>query len=226
MKFTSNNWSQYDSVKVGLDPSAQSGIVEILNDPDKNGVFKVKQNLSQKFVVEYSKGESVERDVYDLSGLTLSEEPPTPPAPTDPGPISAPASGTFATDTTPASITGQNITMGTYTRQSMGGPQVDLYNGTTGTISDASGLVGLSYDREDQFSAGNYFRTTTYISASETVNTYGEVDENGKINFTVPVEAFAQSPMIIQVDLYEDSYRSEDVGTQRAYFMNSSITQS
>ena len=82
LKFTSSNWSQYDSVKVGLDPSAQSGIIEILNDPDKNGVFKVKQNLSQKFVVEYRKGDAVERDVYDLSGLTLSEEPPTPPTPT------------------------------------------------------------------------------------------------------------------------------------------------
>lgn len=82
LKFTSNDWSQYDSVKVGLDPSAQSGIIEILNDPDKNGVFKVKQNLSQKFVVEYRKGDAVERDVYDLSGLTLSEEPPTPPTPT------------------------------------------------------------------------------------------------------------------------------------------------
>ncbi len=67
---------------MGLDPSAQSGIIEIVNDPDKNGVFKVKQNLSQKFVVEYRKGDAVERDVYDLSGLTLSEEPPTPPTPT------------------------------------------------------------------------------------------------------------------------------------------------
>lgn len=29
-------------------------------------------------MVEYRKGDAVERDVYDLSGLTLSEEPPTP----------------------------------------------------------------------------------------------------------------------------------------------------
>lgn len=33
-------------------------------------------------MVEYRKGDAVERDVYDLSGLTLSEEPPTPPSPT------------------------------------------------------------------------------------------------------------------------------------------------
>lgn len=34
-------WSDFDSVKVGLDPSQGTGLVEILNDPDKNGVFKI-----------------------------------------------------------------------------------------------------------------------------------------------------------------------------------------
>ena len=36
-------WSDFDSVKVGLDPSQGTGLVEILTDPDKNGVFKLKE---------------------------------------------------------------------------------------------------------------------------------------------------------------------------------------
>ena len=52
LKFTASDWSIYDSVKVGLSPSAGSGLVEIKNDPDKNGVFKISQQYTQDFVVQ------------------------------------------------------------------------------------------------------------------------------------------------------------------------------
>ena len=60
------------SVKVGLDPSQSSGLVEIINDPDKNGAFKV-TSTTQKFKVVVTDGTNTKTTVYDLSGLTLLE---------------------------------------------------------------------------------------------------------------------------------------------------------
>lgn len=59
------------SVKVGLDPSVSSGLVEIINDPDKNGVFKVTNKDTQKFKIVTSDGTHTKTKTYDLSGLTL-----------------------------------------------------------------------------------------------------------------------------------------------------------
>ena len=73
LDFSSNDWSKYTSVKVGLDPSQGSGLVEILTDPDKNGVFKIK-NKSQKFVIEATNNVDRIRQVYSLNGLTLQKE--------------------------------------------------------------------------------------------------------------------------------------------------------
>lgn len=59
------------SVKVGLDPSASSGLVEIINDPDHNGVFRI-SNPSQKFkVVQTLAGGRTKTQTFDLD-LTLS----------------------------------------------------------------------------------------------------------------------------------------------------------
>jgi hypothetical protein len=56
------------TVKVGLEPSAGSGLVEL--DEDKNGVFKITDKDRQKFVVQMTKdGETVVQR-YDLRGLT------------------------------------------------------------------------------------------------------------------------------------------------------------
>lgn len=54
LKFTvpDDDWSGYDSVKVGLSPSVSSGLVEIKDDPDHNGVFKITQQYTQDFVVQ------------------------------------------------------------------------------------------------------------------------------------------------------------------------------
>lgn len=54
LKFDSDDWTQYDEVTVALNPSA-SGMepVSILEDVDKNGVFKIADN-DQKLVIAYT----------------------------------------------------------------------------------------------------------------------------------------------------------------------------
>ena len=75
LKFTSTDWDAYTSVKVGLDPSASGmELVEILTDPDKDGVFKISDKDAQNFVVEVSDGTATSRFEYDLSGLICQTE--------------------------------------------------------------------------------------------------------------------------------------------------------
>lgn len=62
------------SVKVGLDPSMGSGLVEIIDDPDKNGVFKVTDKNAQLFKVVTSDGTKSTTKTYSLSGLTLQND--------------------------------------------------------------------------------------------------------------------------------------------------------
>lgn len=61
------------SVLVGLDPSEGSGLVEIINDLDKNGAFKVSNKSTQKFKVVATDGTNTVTKTYDLSGLTLAD---------------------------------------------------------------------------------------------------------------------------------------------------------
>ena len=62
------------SVRVGLDPSAIGmDLVETINDPDHNGVFRV-TNTSQKFKIVQSNGTHTRTQVLDLSGLTLESK--------------------------------------------------------------------------------------------------------------------------------------------------------
>lgn len=85
MKFGAYDWNDYTSVKVGLRPTYggpggttpiddDSGLVEILSDPDKNGVFKITDKATQKFIVLATNGAETKRDTYDLSGLTVEGE--------------------------------------------------------------------------------------------------------------------------------------------------------
>lgn len=68
-----NDYSDFTSVKIGLDPSQGSGLVEIINDPDKNGVFRI-ANTSQKFKIVSTSVDGVENiQEFDLSGLTLED---------------------------------------------------------------------------------------------------------------------------------------------------------
>lgn len=71
----SNIDSNTTSCKVGLSPSEGSGLVEIINDPDKNGIAKLSGKPGQKFkVVQTDNAGHKNVQYYDLSGLTLESE--------------------------------------------------------------------------------------------------------------------------------------------------------
>lgn len=71
LKFTKDN-AKISSIKVGLDPSVSSGLVEL--DADMDGVFKITDKDAQKFVIVCSDSDVSYRMEFDLSGLTLSDE--------------------------------------------------------------------------------------------------------------------------------------------------------
>lgn len=71
----SNIDSNATSVKVGLEPSMGSGLVEIINDPDKNGIAKIENKNTQKFKVIQSDASGHKNiQYYSLKGLTLESE--------------------------------------------------------------------------------------------------------------------------------------------------------
>ena len=63
---------QATSCKVGLDPSQGSGLVEL--DNDKDGVFKVTNKETQRFVIVTTDGEYTLRQEFDLSELICETE--------------------------------------------------------------------------------------------------------------------------------------------------------
>lgn len=71
IKFNADDWTKYTSVMVGLEPSVSSGLVEIKDDPDKNGVFKITNKATQVLKVVATDGTNTRIDRYNLSGLTL-----------------------------------------------------------------------------------------------------------------------------------------------------------
>ena len=73
--FTAANWSAYDSVKVGLEPTQGSGLVELIGHlDDLDSVFKIGNDVTQKFVIESKKGTKTLKQVFDLSGLELEAD--------------------------------------------------------------------------------------------------------------------------------------------------------
>lgn len=60
-----------DSVKLGLQPSIESGLVEGIDDVDRVIIMKITNKDEQKFVTLTSKGTHSTKKLYDLSGLTL-----------------------------------------------------------------------------------------------------------------------------------------------------------
>lgn len=76
LKFVDNN--EADSIKVGLVPSLSGmDLVEVVGDPDMNGVFKITglvDGVQQVFKVVTTKGDIVKTQTFDLTGLTLETE--------------------------------------------------------------------------------------------------------------------------------------------------------
>lgn len=71
LKFT-NIDSDATSVKAGLDPSQGTGLVELINDPDKNGVFKIHDN-NQVFKVVQKNATAEKVQIFSLANLVLEE---------------------------------------------------------------------------------------------------------------------------------------------------------
>ena len=70
-----DDWDETaDHVYVGLDPSYGSGLVDVINDPDKNGVWKITDKDAQRFIVKVTKGTDQRVKSYNLSGLTLQSD--------------------------------------------------------------------------------------------------------------------------------------------------------
>ena len=68
-----NVFTGLDSVKVGIEPTQGTGLVEIIDDPDKNGIVKVGDDNLQKFVIVQKKGTTTKKQVYNLNDLVLAE---------------------------------------------------------------------------------------------------------------------------------------------------------
>ena len=73
LKFT-NPDEDATSIKVGMEPSQGSGLVELLGDPDMNGVFKVTDKDAQVFKAVTTKGKYKKTVEFDLSDLVLGSE--------------------------------------------------------------------------------------------------------------------------------------------------------
>lgn len=80
LDFADNTFTGLTSVKVGLVPTYvsgeavndDSGLVEIINDDTKDGVFKI-TNGSQIFKIVSTDGTRTNTQTFSLSGLTLDE---------------------------------------------------------------------------------------------------------------------------------------------------------
>ena len=73
LKFDGDAFVHAQHIYVGMNPTAGSGLVDVIGDPDKNGVFKV-TNKVQNFVVVIDYGTYSETMEFDLSGLTLNAD--------------------------------------------------------------------------------------------------------------------------------------------------------
>lgn len=61
------------SLKVGLDPSIGTGLVEAINDSDRNGVFKITDKDNQRLILIQSDGVNTTKQVFSLKNLVLAD---------------------------------------------------------------------------------------------------------------------------------------------------------
>lgn len=70
LKFTATDWTAFDSVLVGLDPSAGSGMADLKNDDTHQAVIKVTDKNNQVLKVVKTQGGTTVTDTYSLYTLT------------------------------------------------------------------------------------------------------------------------------------------------------------
>lgn len=72
LDFSATDWSAYKSVMVGLDNSQGSGLVDIIPDPDKNGLFKITDKNTQRLMIVTTSADGKQKNTqyFDLTGLT------------------------------------------------------------------------------------------------------------------------------------------------------------
>lgn len=67
--------SDATSVKVGLEPSTGSGLVEIIDDPDKTGAFAITPddngNVVQKFIIKTTTPDEITTQTFEMKSLEL-----------------------------------------------------------------------------------------------------------------------------------------------------------
>ena len=66
----SNPQEGVTSLRVGLAPSIETGLVECINDTDRNGVFKI-SDLHQRVTLVQANASGDHWQSYSLGGLTL-----------------------------------------------------------------------------------------------------------------------------------------------------------
>ena len=66
-----NTYTGYTSVKVGLVPSAGTGLVEIKDDDTHTGICKIEDKNVQKFRIVSTNGTDTKTQDFDLNGLTV-----------------------------------------------------------------------------------------------------------------------------------------------------------
>lgn len=71
LKFTLPAGITYSDVKVGMVPSAGSGLVSL--DADLDGIVKVTDKDAQLFKMRIEKNGQIYEEGYDLSGLTCEQ---------------------------------------------------------------------------------------------------------------------------------------------------------
>lgn len=71
LQLSAEDWSIYDSVKIGITPTQGAGYQEILADPDKQALLKIADKTKQVIKIITKTGFLTEVQTYDLSGLTM-----------------------------------------------------------------------------------------------------------------------------------------------------------
>ena len=77
--FLAMKWTDPDQhatkLYVGLNPSEGSGLIECIEDTDRNGVFKITDPATQKLIIKQTgEGYGTKKQEFDLSGLILGTE--------------------------------------------------------------------------------------------------------------------------------------------------------